>query len=254
MDTEIPDGPSGETRSTLRERIAQRLLGDIQAGGWRPGERLPPERRLAEYYGVSRVTLRAALGLLASRGAVEAARSNGWFVVSQGEEHRPGASIRGFSDWARERGLEVSARVLGRAVRPAAIDEAARLRIAPGAELFQLRRVRLVDGLVVAVESSLIPLAGCPSIVDVDFRTASLYDVLRDLSTQEAPVAPVRSEYEVEARLPRGSEARLLEISQDTPVLVAHQLAASATGQPVEDSVAVYRADRYRFSGHVTSG
>src|SRR5258706_2942690 len=50
------------------------------AGEIRPGERLPPERKLADTLGVSRLTLRAALATLAAQGLVSVRHGSGYVV------------------------------------------------------------------------------------------------------------------------------------------------------------------------------
>src|SRR5438309_10840627 len=63
-------------------QIEERLAEAIAAGELRPGDRLPPERELAERFGVSRMTLRHALESLARRGMLVRARGRrgGTFV------------------------------------------------------------------------------------------------------------------------------------------------------------------------------
>src|SRR3954470_10474144 len=60
----------------LAERIASRELT--------AGEQLPPERELAQGLGVSRMTVRQALGSLAARGLVERGVGRGTFVRAPG--------------------------------------------------------------------------------------------------------------------------------------------------------------------------
>lgn len=64
------------------EETVERLLQAIRLGVVRGGERLPPERALAERLGVSRVTLREAIRALADAGYVESRRGRygGTFV------------------------------------------------------------------------------------------------------------------------------------------------------------------------------
>ncbi|MFR9799776.1 GntR family transcriptional regulator, partial [Streptomyces sp. MS06] len=51
-------------------RIARRLLRELDDGVIPPGERLPGERQLADHFGVSRETVRQALGVLRRHGLV----------------------------------------------------------------------------------------------------------------------------------------------------------------------------------------
>lgn len=63
------------------EQIAERLRADIAAGRYAPGERMPPERALAERFGVQRHTVRRGLQLLATEGLVHPRLRKGVFVT-----------------------------------------------------------------------------------------------------------------------------------------------------------------------------
>ena len=55
----------------ISETIVDQIRQLMRQGQLRPGDRLPPERDLSERFGVSRVTVREALRMLASSGLVE---------------------------------------------------------------------------------------------------------------------------------------------------------------------------------------
>ena len=71
------------------EQVATRLRQRIRLGLLPPGERLPPERALAEQLGVSRVTLRDALGILQGEGLIERKRGAGGGAVILGQRRSP---------------------------------------------------------------------------------------------------------------------------------------------------------------------
>lgn len=56
------------------------LRAAIVSGELSPGERLPPERELAERFGISRLTLRAALATLAATGLISVRHGSGYTV------------------------------------------------------------------------------------------------------------------------------------------------------------------------------
>lgn len=72
---------------TVADALAQRLERAILAREYRPGEALPAERQLAAQLGVSRATLREALGQLVERGLLLRRHGAGTFVSGQIDEH-----------------------------------------------------------------------------------------------------------------------------------------------------------------------
>lgn len=77
MDDGIEVVLPGVTRATMAGSVAERLVTAIAVGAYSPGERLPPERELAERLSVSRVTLRQALQRVTELGLVESRRGRG---------------------------------------------------------------------------------------------------------------------------------------------------------------------------------
>jgi GntR family transcriptional regulator len=231
----------------LYEQVAARLWEDLRKSGARRGDRLPSERVLTERYRASRVTLRSALVLLADRGAVQAAASRGWFVAGEVTTATSTSHVEGFADYARKHRIPISTTMLLSRVRPCTVREAQRLRIAPGEDLFEMRRLRSLNGMVVVLEHNRLPLAICPALADTDFTHASLYATLL---TADPPQIPRRAEYSVEARPPNRQERRALELEgTSVPVLMARQLTYSQHGHPLELTDQAYRGDRYQFRG-----
>jgi len=66
----------------VSNQIAEQIRASILAGEFAPGDRLPPERELAEMFGVSRPSVREALNLLASTGLVMSYQGGGTLVMS----------------------------------------------------------------------------------------------------------------------------------------------------------------------------
>ncbi|WP_433281426.1 GntR family transcriptional regulator [Pseudonocardia xinjiangensis] len=246
---ELPRGALDPNSVPLYERVAGQLWDDLRAGGARSGDRLPSERVLTDRYHVSRVTLRSALALLAERGAVQAAASRGWFVAGEMTTATATAHVEGFADYARKHRIPTSAKVLMSRVRPCTVQEAQRLRIAPGEDLFEMRRLRFLNDMVVVLEHNRLPLALCPALPDTDFTQKSLYATLL---VADPPQIPRRAEYAVEARPPNRQERRVLELDgTSVPVLMARQLTYSQHGHPLELTDQAYRGDRYQFRASI---
>ncbi len=68
--------------SRLYEQIVQQVEDSIMKGQLKPGDQLPPERDLAQAFGVSRTAIREAVKTLREKGLVEAYSGRGTFVTS----------------------------------------------------------------------------------------------------------------------------------------------------------------------------
>jgi GntR family transcriptional regulator len=63
--------------------LSNQLRGEIIEGRWPPRAQLPTIDQLSERYGVARVTVRQALGTLASEGLIERIQGKGTFVADK---------------------------------------------------------------------------------------------------------------------------------------------------------------------------
>jgi len=83
--------------------VRDQLLQAISTGGLSPGDWLPSEGTLAEQFGVSRASVRMALGMLETMGVIMVHHGRG-SQVAQG----PSMSYIGwFAEWLQEHGQEV---------------------------------------------------------------------------------------------------------------------------------------------------
>lgn len=82
VSTALPDAVLRPVREgNAFEATVEQLATSVRLGVFERGERLPPERELAERLGVSRTTLREAIGALRQAGMVETRRGRGGGTV-----------------------------------------------------------------------------------------------------------------------------------------------------------------------------
>lgn len=222
-------------------KVYRLLASQIASGRLAAGERVPSERLLMETLGVSRTTVRRALELLAQEGLIESSPRRGSFVAFP-PLAEPANRLMSFSELGTERGLTPTAQVLRQACRPATIEEAEVFAVAPGADVFELSRLRMLDGVPVAVDRVRVPLSRAPSLPSTDFAAESLYAVLDRCGS-----GPVRAAYTISSAAADGEQARLLEIEPGEPLLIACTTTFDAQGKVVELGETAYRSDRYRF-------
>ena len=87
-------------------QIEEQLADRIESGELAAGERLPPERELADALGVSRMTVRQALASLAARGMVERGVGRGTFVSEADKVTHDLTRVAGFTEQVERLGLE----------------------------------------------------------------------------------------------------------------------------------------------------
>jgi DNA-binding GntR family transcriptional regulator len=245
----MTEGTSGGIRADYPEPLwiqAVNLInGEITSGTLRPGARLPPERELCLQLGISRVTLRKALNKLVESGALKPSHGRGWYVADH-EAAAPSKewpnNLESFSETAARIGLTATSRVLRAETAPASLDEAEPLLIAAGTPLFHLERVRLLNGVPIAIDVTKIPLSLAPDLPEVDFTSGSLFAFL-----SASNVRPLRADATIEAREADAECAALLEIEPGKPVLVMMQTALDSIERPLFTSTIRYAGDRYRL-------
>jgi GntR family transcriptional regulator len=227
---------------TVHGQIEDWLADAIAAGRLRPGDRLPTEHDLAAWLGVSRMTLRHALGELAQRGLVTrtVGRGGGTFVA-EAKLEQDLTTLAGFSEQLRRHGKVAGARVLAATQITASAAAAAALELTEGDPVLEVRRIRLADGKPMVIEHSLFPAALCPDMLECRLD-GSLYDLL----DERYGLRPYRARELLEPVVAGVREAEALEIDEGAPLMLVERTAYSVTGRPLEFARDLFRGDRTR--------
>ena len=163
----------------LHHQVYLDLRAALDAGEWRPGDLLPPERQLAERYGCSLITVRRALSELTREGRLDRRRGHGTTVLRPRIERDFGGTLS-FAQEMQDRGLEPETRLV--AARPESAGEhvAAALGIEPGSPTLYLERLRLAGGEPLLLEQVHLSAERFPGLLASDLEHGSLYDLLGD--------------------------------------------------------------------------
>lgn len=168
-----PEASARAKGGPLWKSVSSELLEDVLAGKF--ATQFPGELELARQYGVSRGTIRAALKPLRDAGHITAHPGRKPTVVAgRSTAYGPIYSVLAS---IRESGMEHSSVVLEQHLVVNA-EVAAKLALAPDAELFHLSRVRLADGEPIGLDEVWLPGTTAAKLLDADFRNASLYGEL----------------------------------------------------------------------------
>ena len=231
-----------EAPDPLYTQLKDTLVKDIVAGHYQPDQRLPSERELSARFNVSRMTVRQAMLELARDGVVFTRAGKGTFVSAPKISQRLRA-LSGFTQDVCARGATPTSRVLEFKVIEALPDVAAALGVSMQTELITLSRVRLADGIPLALETSYLPFQRFPNFFRHDFSVESLYAVLEN----EYGLTLTQAEQTIEAALAGKREVDLLQLTSPAAIFKMQRLTMTSDGLPVEYVLSSYRGDRYRL-------
>jgi GntR family transcriptional regulator len=225
----------------LYYQIQRALLERIHSGELAEGDLLASEEELARSYKVSRMTARQALHGLKSRGYALSQKGRGTFVTKPKLEKNI-MHLRGFTEDMKQRGMQPSSQLLEQTVIDAGEDLAETLRISPEMHLLKLRRLRLADGMPMALEESFVPLQRFPGLEKISFANQSLYYILRE----NYGVKVAWADEIIEALPATREESELLTIPKRASVLSISRTIMTTEQRPIEVACSRYRGDRYR--------
>ena len=226
----------------LHHQVFRDLKSALDANEWRPGERMPTERELAERYGCSLITVRHALSELVREGRIERTRGRGTFVL-QPRIDRDIAGAMSFSDEMQRRGLDPTTRVVTARIEPAGESVAGSLGVAADAPVVYLERVRLGSGEPLLLEQARLPSERFPGLLAFDLERRSLYDILSERYSTRI----VRAREAVEPVVLKRREAELLDLPTRSLALQIDGVAFAADGSAVEAARSFVRGDRTRY-------
>ena len=165
----VVDGPVPKHRQ-LREILLALVDADLT-----PDSPIPSERELVSRFGISRATVREAVGRLVSEGRLYRVRGKGTFVAAPRVESL--LHLASFTEDMRRRGHKPSTVVLGadESVPPPPARAALGLDVTDRA--YRIERLRSADGSPMAHEVSWLPARPLPGLLEHDL-SGSVYTLL----------------------------------------------------------------------------
>jgi GntR family transcriptional regulator len=230
-----------EKQNSKHEKVKQHLQNEIVDGDYEPGDQLPSEKRLCDYFKVSRVTIRHALQTLENEGLIYKKQGIGAFVSDQ--DLRAGnVQLTDFSEDMKKAGLESSSRLISlKKVDP--IKEVNQfLNIRPDMKLIQVDRVRLANNKPVAFDITWLPPGYGQLLFDEDLTTQTIYAIIED----KYEIMIQGGSYKITARNADDYIANHLEIAPQSAVLEIDRCSRTTGNKKV------YFQKRYYNPQHVS--
>lgn len=231
----------------LYRRIHDDLLSKIEAGTFRPGDRLPSESELARDYGVSRITSRQALDLLCSEGLLIRRQGMGSFVTAP-KVSQPLVRLTDFVEDMAQAGLKAESRVLHFGEEKVTPQTGEILDLRAGSRVFRLDRLRLADGSPIALDQTWLPPQFGKLLADEDLANRTIYEILE----HDYGISITSGTYTIEACNADAEQASLLQVGDRDALLVFHRTSYASDGRVIYLQQRFYRADQVRYCLTVT--
>ncbi|EOT38541.1 GntR family transcriptional regulator [Enterococcus columbae] len=226
-------------------KIANDIMNKIQRGTFRPGEKLPKQTELADFYETSRVTVQKALNVLTLEGYIASKKGVGTFVKNQADENSLYESDAtepiGLSQKANGR-QAVTSKVVSFHVRTPEDEECEKLAIRPVDNVYDIIRVRYLDNQPFRIEYTVIPVGALPELNTAVLEN-SLYQYV-EKATGQAVGSAIRK---IKADMSDRYDQKYLDCQLFDPVLEIEQVVTFADGRPFELSEIRYRYDKGCF-------
>lgn len=212
-------------------QVAMSIEQRIASGEWPVGTKLPSELDLAEYYEVSRVTIRQSLTELEKDGIVSRERPQGTFVTRLPHKISPTIGLPAtFVETLRFAGHMSNAETLSVAIVKAPSPEiAAMLKAEPDDQFIQYDRLVMTDGAPLAWAQSIIPYSRFPGLENMPLKNNSIHATIEE----HFGASTANAEHWIEATMPTADDVRILQASVDRPILAISSVYYDHDEQPI---------------------
>lgn len=216
--------------SPLYLEVRRRIADAIRSGEWRPGDAIPPEKKLCERFGISMGTLRKAVDELTTSGLLVRQQGRGTFVARHSQDRYLFSFFHLVGHDGQKEYPDV--RYLGFESTVADDFAAQALALKARARLLHLSNILSLKGEVASLDEVYLPAALFPGLTDKRLRErqTTLYQMYQD----EFDITVVRAAERVRSVAATRGQAKLLETEPGAPLLQIIRVVYSFQDRPVE--------------------
>lgn len=227
----------------MRERalqylnIKQAIIEQIETGTLQAAQKLPAERKLAEAFNTTRVTLREALSLLEAEGRIYREDRRGWFIAAQPFYYDP-ALAQSFNQRAQQQQRQPKTELVVAKKMLAVKQPAQWLALAPFSEMYRIDRLRYLDNRPVVYTETYLGINGFSTLLKCDL-TGSLMEIYQHYFGVEYH----QIKYRIRSTILAGDIAIALRSTTGTPILVIERVHYNKAGEPIDMHIEYWRHD-----------
>lgn len=170
-------------RMPLYIQLQDSIIKKIDEKKYLPGEAIPSERKMAEAYGVNRMTVKRAVSKLVEEGYLVCKPGSGTYVAQRDKkkidlDNSNEAGNTGITATLRKGGMEVKNRLFGTGEITGSKYLGYKLGISDDEMIYGIYRVRSEGDIPFAVEYTYVPAKYFDDLDEFDFAKVSLYDYM----------------------------------------------------------------------------
>lgn len=227
----------------IKEIIRRRITDGVYA----VNAIIPGENDLSKEFGVSRVSIRAALDILRKEGYINRRPGYGTYVCFSDPSLNKFTSLKSFTSEMREMGYQSLTFKSELDIIEANEDIASIFKCAPGKKMYHLKRLRGDQSLPIVYSSSYLSLD-----VELPNTDEFLYGSLYAYLIQQG-VSFAKMKETIEAVNPQSFICEALKITKNQPVLRRTRISYDRNMKVVEYTINHYNAEHYRYTIEIDS-
>lgn len=224
--------------SQIREILRQRILD----GTYQPHQQMPSESELIKAFGVSRITVRQALGDLQRAGLVFKIHGKGTYV-SKPKAFQNIGKLQGFGEAMSRMGYETFSQVISIKTLAAGRAIGAKLKVKEREQITELRRLRYLNREPISLDVTYVPKAIGERLAKEDLANRDIFLILEN----DYGLALGQAELHIEAMLADTALAHFLKVEESAPVLRIERLTYTSEGKPLDFEYLYYRGDAFQY-------
>jgi GntR family transcriptional regulator len=233
-----------ETRLPAYLHIVSLIQERIADGTYAPGSKLPPETQFCMEFGVSAMTLRKALAVLADQGLVCAEKGRGTYIRSIALTDTVFKLDQLGTDWLNS---TAEIRLLGASTVKASAKVADMLKVRPGDRVVYLRRLILKDGTPGMYHVEYLVSDVRQPLIESQLQLTSLQGVLDPARGRGFPHGRVK----LQALSLDEKSAAVLEVPAGSAALCLEHVFANSDRRPMSWGWFLMRADLFQLIGQL---
>lgn len=231
-------------RMPIYLQIKDAIVKKIEAKEYLPGEAIPSERKLADIYGVNRMTVKNAINSLVEEGFLYRMQGKGTFVQKENTQKLAwGNDDQGLGAMLREKGVSRKDKVVVKGLLKAFNYLGSKLGLAKYEDVYVLHRVRYANGEPFAVEYCYVPFKYFEDIDTHNFEQTSVYEYMKSKNHFPSDFNQKLTIIEAGERL-----AKLMEIPYSKPVYCLNLISKDQNGTIIEYTETYINYEKAVFS------